>query len=139
MNEPALHDWLSNFIAQQGGVAGTVHLREGDLLVLAAAVNIPTKVQELTRSIPKGKGMAGLAWERAQPITTCNLKEDASGAVKPGARAVDAKAAVALPVHAPGGELRAVVGIAYPDERDLGEADLVRLAEAAATAPTPAA
>ena len=37
MNEPALHDWLSNFIVQQGGVAGTVHLREGDLLVLAAA------------------------------------------------------------------------------------------------------
>jgi L-methionine (R)-S-oxide reductase len=135
MNEHTLHDWLSKFIAQQGGVAGTLHLLEGDLLVLAAAVNIPPKVQEVTRSIPKGKGMAGLAWERDRPITTCNLKEDASGAVKPGARAVDAKAAVALPVHAAGGELRAVVGIAYPDERDLSEADLARLAEAAATAP----
>ncbi len=40
------------------------------------------------------------------------------GQVKPGAKAVDAKAAVALPVH--GGEgVRAVVGLAWADERDL--------------------
>lgn len=135
MNQPALHEWLSTFLAERGGVAGTVHLLEGDLLVLAAAVNIPPKVQEVTRTIPKGKGMAGLAWEQDRPITTCNLKEDASGAVKPGARAVDAKAAVALPVHAAGGGLRGVVGIAYPDERDLSEGDLAGLAEAAAAMP----
>jgi hypothetical protein len=95
-----------------------VHVVKDDLLVIAAAHNIPPKVQEVTARIPLGKGMAGLAWEHDKAISTCNLKEDASGAVKPGAKAVDAKAAVALPVHG-GDGVRAVVGLAWADERDL--------------------
>ena len=64
---------------------------EGRLLVIAGAHNIPPKVQEVTAAIPLGKGMAGLAWQHDKPIQTCNLKEDNSGAVKPGAKAVDAR------------------------------------------------
>jgi hypothetical protein len=131
MLDEHLTDWLRGFLDRHGAVAGTVHVRRDDVLVIAAAVNIPAKVQEITARIPLGKGMAGLAWERDQAISTCNLKEDASGAVKPGAKAVDARAAVALPVH--GGEgVRAVVGLAWADERDLPDpvlADLGRDAE----------
>ena len=43
-----------------------------------------------------GKGMAGLAWQHDKPIQTCNLKEDSSGQVRPGAKAVDAQGAVAV-------------------------------------------
>src|SRR5215510_13483188 len=118
MIDPALSEWLGTFLARHGAVAGTVHVVKDDLLAIAAAINIPPKVQEITARIPLGKGMAGLAWEHDKAISTCNLKEDASGAVKPGAKAVDAKAAVALPIH--GGEgVRAVVGLAWADERDL--------------------
>ncbi len=79
--------------------------------------------------------MAGLALERDEPVTTCNLKEDASGAVKPGARAVNARAAVAFPVHDETGAIGAVVGIAFPDERTLGSDELRALALSAADLP----
>src|SRR5690606_7161975 len=69
------------------------------VLELAACVRIPAPVIAATRTIPKGKGMAGLAWERDRPVQTCNLKTDSSGDVRPGARAVDAQAAVAIPVR----------------------------------------
>lgn len=121
--DPALTTWLAQLLATHGAVAGTVHVLRGDALAIAAAVNIPPKVQEITARIPRGKGMAGLAWERDAPIQTCNLQEDASGSVKPGAKAVDARAAVALPIHGADG-VRAVVGLAWMHEREL-DADVV--------------
>jgi DNA-binding IclR family transcriptional regulator len=48
---------------------------------------------------------------------------------------VDAKAAVALPVRDSSGEVQAVVGIAYPDERDLSDAHLAELTADAALLP----
>ncbi|WP_437623182.1 GAF domain-containing protein [Sorangium sp. So ce1151] len=131
----SLEPWLQSFIAESGGIAGTVHLIEGDALALAAAVNIPEKVQEVTRVVPRGKGMAGLAWERGQPVQTCNLQTDSSGDVRPGARAVAAQAAVALPVRDASAGVRAVVGIAFAGERDLDQEELARLAERAGALP----
>jgi hypothetical protein len=115
-----------------------VHLREpsGDApLALKAAVNIPPKVKEIVAAIPKGKGMAGLAWERDQPVHTCNLKDDKTGDVRPGAKAVDANAAVAIPIHDGSGAIRGVVGIAYMGERDITEAELAKLREQAERIP----
>jgi hypothetical protein len=128
--------WLRTFLARHGGTSGTVHLTDGDVLRLAAAVNIPDKVQEVTRVIPRGRGMAGLAWERGKPVSTCNLKEDTTGDVRPGAKAVDAKAAVAFPVGTP---VRAVVGIAWHDERDLDDTAVAAIAADAGDLPQPAA
>jgi hypothetical protein len=70
------------------------------------------------------------------PVQTCNLKTDTSGDVRPGARAVDAKGAVALPVRDDAGQVRAVVGIAYSDERELSEAVLAKLLAAASRLPS---
>jgi hypothetical protein len=84
-------------------------------------------VVEIVRAIPKGKGMAGLAWERDEPVHTCNLKTDSSGDVRPGAKAVDANAAVAIPIHDAQGQIRGVVGIAYMGERDLEQRELDEL------------
>jgi L-methionine (R)-S-oxide reductase len=116
--------WLRSYITRNGGVAGTVHLRGSEHLELRAAVNIPPKVVDIVRSIPKGKGMAGLAWERDDAVHTCNLKSDDSGDVRPGAKAVDANAAVAIPIHDPAGQIRGVVGIAYMGEREITQAEL---------------
>ena len=120
MDDPVA-DWLRRFLDRHGGRSGTVHVIDGDALHLAAAVNIPQKVQDLTRVIPRGRGMAGLAWERGTPVSTCNLQDDTSGDVRPGAKAVDAMAAVAFPVGSP---VRAVVGIAWHDDRELDDAAL---------------
>lgn len=135
MKDESLHRWLQELLGRHGAVAGTVHLVRGDALEIAAAHNIPPKVQEITATIPLGKGMAGLAWQHDKPISTCNLKEDTSGAVKPGAKAVDGKAAVALPVHGDSGAVRAVVGLAWADERDLPDELMGRIASDAASLP----
>jgi hypothetical protein len=127
--------WLRSFLTEHGAVAGTVHLLQDDVLKLAAAVNIPPPVVKVTESIPKGKGMAGLAWERDEIVATCNLKSDTSGDVRPGAKAVDAQAALAIPVHAASGALRAVVGIAFLGEREFSEQELQGFRQAAASLP----
>lgn len=102
---------------------------------MSSAVNIPPPVVKVTDTIPKGKGMAGLAWERNEVVATCNLKSDDTGDVRPGAKAVDAQAALAIPVHSPSGGLRAVVGIAFLGERDFSEQELQSFARAAASLP----
>jgi hypothetical protein len=122
-----LETWLRNYVQLNGGVAGTVHLRGADQLELKASVNIPPKVIEIVRAIPKGKGMAGLAWERDAPVSTCNLKTDDTGDVRPGAKAVDANAAVAIPIHDRNGEIRGIVGIAYMGEREMDSDQLAGL------------
>jgi L-methionine (R)-S-oxide reductase len=128
--------WLERFITANGAVAGTVHHRRDDeTLELAAAVNIPPKVQEIVRQIPRGKGMAGLAFAQNEPITSCNIKDDNTGRVRPGAKGVEAQAGVAFPVHDGLGEIRAIVGIAYREERDLTESELARLIETGRTLP----
>ena len=131
----ALEGWLKGFLAEQGGVAGTVHAREGELLRLRAAENIPPPVVKVTESIPKGKGMAGLAWERNRAVAVCNIQSDQSGDVRPGAKAVGAQAALAIPVRDAEGEVRAVVGIAFMGERDFSEAELSRFEALAASVP----
>ena len=132
----SLQAWLESFLSEHGGVAGTVHVRpQGGDLELAAAHNIPPNVQEIVRHIPRGKGMAGLAWERNEAVSTCNIKDDSSGQVRPGAKAVNAGAGGALPVHDATGGVRAVVGIAYRDEKELTAAELAALSAAATTLP----
>jgi len=132
---PELDRWLQNFLTEQEGAAGTVHLFENGGLRLASAINIPPQVQQLVAWVPNGKGMAGLALERKEPIQTCNLKDDSSGNVRPGAKAVNAQAAVALPVSDGAAGVRAVVGIAFPDEREFTKAELDDLTAAASTVP----
>jgi hypothetical protein len=103
-----------------------VHFRQGDGLALAAAFRIPPPVVEAVRWVPWGKGMAGVALETGQAVTTCNLKEDDSGRVKPGAKAVSAQAAVALPIKDDSGSVVAVVGVAFNEERDFAPDEIDR-------------
>jgi hypothetical protein len=131
-----LEHWLQSFLAKYNGAAGTIHLFENGGLRLATAINIPPQVQQVVAWVPNGKGMAGLALQRNAPVQTCNLKEDNSGNVKPGAKAVNAQAAVALPVSDGAAGVRAVVGIAFPHEHEFTTAELDDLTAAAATVPS---
>src|ERR1051325_1074371 len=105
---------------------------------MRAAVNIPPPVVKVTETIPKGKGMAGLAWERNKSVAVCNIQSDKSGDVRPGAKAVDAQAALAIPVRGADGEVRAVVGIAFMGEREFSDDDLSRFESLAAAVPSSA-
>ncbi|MGC2637374.1 MAG: GAF domain-containing protein [Acidobacteriaceae bacterium] len=130
MNDQA---WLEDYIRESGAIAGTVHRTEEGGLRLTASQNIPPKVCEVVAWVPAGKGMAGQALVTAKPVSTCNLKDDPSAAVRPGARAVDAQAAVALPVADAEGRVMAVVGIAWADSRDLSPGEIDQLTARAAS------
>ena len=131
----AQQQWLESFIAQHGGVAGTVHVQRGEDLYLTAAHNIPPKVISIVAHVPHGKGMAGLAQVKKEPVQTCNLQTDETGNIKPGAKAVDAQAAVALPVLDDTGAIRAVVGIAWSREGEIGSTQEEALMKLAAALP----
>ena len=127
--------WLESIVAQLGAVAGTVHVQRGDDLYLTAAHNIPPHVIASVAHVPHGKGMAGVAQVKKQPVQTCNLQTDETGNIKPGAKAVDAQAAIALPVLDEAGTVRAVVGIAWTREGEIGQDEEQALMKLAATLP----
>jgi hypothetical protein len=115
----AHQSFLESLLDRTGGVAGTVHEQRGEDLYLTAAHNIPPPVIAIVTHVPRGKGMAGVAQVKKQPVQTCNLQTDDRGTIKPGAKAVGAQAAIALPVLDDDGDVRAVVGIAWNHEREL--------------------
>lgn len=125
--------WLVDFLRHHGGAAGSVHRVRGEALELTATDHIPPPVTEIIRVVPRGKGMAGLAFEQNEAVSTCNIQTDDTGVVRPGAKMVGARAGVALPVRNATGEVRAVVGIAYAEEKTLKESELAALMSAAAS------
>ncbi|HEY0543959.1 MAG TPA: hypothetical protein VGC91_01080 [Pyrinomonadaceae bacterium] len=131
----AQQEWLELFISEQGGIAGTVHVQRGEDLYLTAAHNIPPPVVAIVAHVPHGKGMAGLAQVKKNPVQTCNLQTDETGNIKPGAKAVDAQAAVALPVFDDAGAVRAVVGIAWSQEGEIGSDEEQAMMKIAASLP----
>lgn len=134
MDKGVYQTWLEEFVRTFEGAAGTVHLQQGQDLALAAAHNIPPPVMAVVRLVPHGKGMAGQAQVLRQPVQTCNLQTDET-TVKPGARAVNAQAGIALPVFDTSGALRAVVGIAFAFEGEISAAREQELMAAAARLP----
>ena len=107
-------------VAHFGCQAGTVHLLRDGMLRLAAHENIPPPVVQIIGTVPIGKGIAGLAAERREPVTICNLQTDTSGQVRPGAKATGMEGSLAVPMMA-GGELRGVLGIAKAEAYDWSE------------------
>jgi len=118
-----------------GGMAGTVHVQRGGDLYLTAAHKIPPDVIVIVAHVPHGKGMAGVAQVRKEPVQTCNLQTDETGNIKPGAKAVNAQAAIALPVFDDAGAVRAVVGIAWSHEAEIGAAEQQTMMKLAAALP----
>src|SRR5262245_17274874 len=88
-NRDGLNVALGRILEQFGADSGTIHLlgQDGVLHLEAASAGIPQVVLETVREVPVGKGMAGLAVSRKAPVNACNIQTDASGDVRPGARA----------------------------------------------------
>lgn len=135
MAQSEVQVWLEAFLQAHGGVAGTVHYQRGGDLHLAAHHNIPPHVKEVVELVPRGKGMAGEAQVRRQPVQTCNIKDDNTGRLKPLAKEVSGLAAVALPVLDPTGEVRAVVGISFGHEGEIPAGQVETLMRAASALP----
>lgn len=99
---------------------GTVHLLDDSsgMLQLAAQCGIPEIVVDKIKVIPVGKGMAGIAAERREPVQVCNLQTDSSGVVRPGARDTKMEGSVAAPMLGADGTLKGTLGVAKPVSYD---------------------
>jgi L-methionine (R)-S-oxide reductase len=108
-----LQEALRLTIQHFGADTGTIHLLESDgvLHLKAASAGIPEPVLQAVQLVPIGKGMAGLAVERKEPVSVCNLQSDTSGSVRPGARATGMEGAIVVPVFS-GNQAVGALGIA---------------------------
>jgi signal transduction protein with GAF and PtsI domain len=124
-------DWdaaLMRILQEFGADSGTIHLLgdDGALHLKAASAGIPAFVLETVRIVPVGKGMAGLAVERKQPVNACNIQTDTSGDVRPGARATGLQGSIVVPILRDGDAVGAL-GIANHRERTFTDEETDRL------------
>jgi len=118
----ALDDVLAAVLTHFECVTGTVHLLgEGGMLDLLAQRGIPESILPMVSKIPVGKGMAGLAAERREPVQVCNLQTDDSGEVRPGAKDTKMEGSIAAPMFDLGGKLIGTLGVAKPVAYDFTE------------------
>jgi L-methionine (R)-S-oxide reductase len=113
--EPPWHAVLELLLQRFDCALGTVHLldQDGVTLRLVADANLPPPVRQIVATVPVGKGMAGIAAERREPVQVCNLQQDDSGVVRPGAKLTQMEGSIAVPML-DGGTLRGVFGVAKP-------------------------
>ena len=103
-----------------GAQTATVHRADSSTrtLHLVASRGLPEHILTITRTIPFGKGMAGICAERQDCVTVCNLQTDDSGVARPSARETGVAGAIVVPILAPGGGLLGTLGIGKPNEHD---------------------
>jgi len=73
--------------------------------------------------------MAGLAFERGEAITACNIQTDTSGNVRPGARATGIEGALVVPIFS-GAKVVGALGIGNRAARTFTEEETALLIEA---------
>lgn len=146
--QPDAAEWsrfLDAAIAEFACSTGTLHrLDPSDQhLKLVAHRGIPEALMPIIASIPVGKGIAGAAAQRLEPVELCNLQTDTSGVAKPGARQTMVQGSLAVPVM-DGNRLCGTLGVGKMEPYDFNDEEKSRLmnlgrAIAARLAPLPKA
>ena len=113
---------LEELLHNVGAASGTIHRPQNEFLVLTASIGLPDSILPAIAEIPRGKGMAGMAWQTGQSVTTCALRTDPNSTIQTGARAVRADAAIAVPVIDDDHGIIGIVGFAFdPGTQDVDE------------------
>ena len=134
LESPTL-DWrciLDAVIADFNGSTGTLHRLDpaDNLLKLVVQRGVPEQLMPMIAIIPIGKGIAGAAAERLEPVELCNLQADLGGVAKEEARKTNVKGSLAVPcLHI--GKLRGTLGVGLLMPHDFTEAEKARLMEMA--------
>ena len=105
-------------------VTGTIHVLDPGTgtLKLSAQRGVPEAIMARVREIPIGKGMAGLAAERREPVQVCDLQTDDSGVAKSGAKLTGMQGSIAFPLLE-GPDLRGTMGVSKPGEYEFSQAE----------------
>ena len=122
---------LAAILERFGADSGTVHILERGVLVLKAHIGVPDQVVRIVQEVPIGKGMAGLAAERNEPVSTCNIQSDTSGDVRPGARQTGMNGAVVVPMRDAEGRVVGTLGIGVRKQYEYSKAERAKLLEEA--------
>jgi L-methionine (R)-S-oxide reductase len=124
---------LEQIVRQFQADTGSIHLLEDGILVLKAQVGLPPHVAEIVRLVPIGKGMAGLAFERNEPVSSCNIQSDQTGDVRPGARDTGVNGAIVVPIRSADGEAQGALGIGVQHDYEYTAEETAQLMALAAT------
>lgn len=125
-------EFLSQTIASFGCCTGTLHrLDPADQhLKLVAHQGIPAALMPIIQSIPLGKGIAGTAALKREPVEICNLQTDTSGVANPGAKQTQVQGSLAVPVL-DGERLCGTLGIGMLTPYDFSAEEKERLTQIA--------
>ena len=109
---------LAEAIRSLGADSGTIHLRDSgrQVLHLAASQEVPRTVLEVVREVPWGRGMAGVAAERAEPVTFHDIQESLSPDIHPRERATGTRGVIVVPMMH-GMEVVGTIGVGSRVER----------------------
>jgi L-methionine (R)-S-oxide reductase len=118
---------LEEIIRQFQADTGSIHLLEDGVLILKAQVGLPPHIAEIVSRVPVGKGMAGLAFERNEPVSSCNIQSDETGSVRPGAKDTGVNGAIVVPIRNEGGEAYGALGIGVRRAYDYTAEETARL------------
>lgn len=119
---------LSEILSSFDCTTGTVHFldEKSSLLNLQVEQGLPAFLLPKLSVIPIGKGMAGIAAERREPVEMCNLQTDKSGVARPAAKETKVEGSIAVPMIL-NGILYGVLGIAKPVPYDFTEEEVNEL------------
>lgn len=124
-DHPTMADWqsfLQTTLVSFDCVTGTLHRLDpaDNLLKLVACERIPEVLMPVIQTIPIGKGVAGAAAQRREPVEICNLQTDTSGVAKPDAKKTQVQGSLAVPVLN-GEQLCGTLGIGKLDAYEFTE------------------
>jgi putative methionine-R-sulfoxide reductase with GAF domain len=122
-----MQEKLDEIIREFGADTGSIHLLEDGVLMLKAHAGIPPQVVEIVTRVPIGKGMAGLAAERNEPVSSCNIQSDQTGNVQSGARETGVSGAIVVPIRNSRGEAVGALGIGVRRAYEYTEEETARL------------
>ena len=130
--QPATADWhafLLQVLAEFDCVTGTLHRLDpaDNLLKLVTSERIPEVLMPVIQTIPIGKGVAGAAAQRKEPVEICNLQTDTSGVAKPDAKKTQVQGSLAVPVLGEGDSLCGTLGIGKMQPHDFSDEEKARL------------
>ena len=119
---------LSEVISCFDCSTGTLHFLDTDtsLLKLKAQQGIPDFLIPKLSEIPIGKGMAGIAAERREPVEMCNLQTDSSGVARPAAKETKVEGSIVVPLILDA-VLYGTLGIAKPVSYDFTKEEVSTL------------
>lgn len=123
---------LESIIGRFGADTGTIHLIEDGILILKAHAGVPLPVVEIVARVPIGKGMAGLAVERNEPVSSCNIQTDQTGSVRAGARETGVSGAIVVPIRDQAGKAMGALGIGVRRQYEYSADEVARLLQEAA-------